>query len=999
MFTLQILDAGQTFLHPLGGEPAVLGSGETATLRLREAGVDAEHARLEPGAGGYRLIANGEVRVNGQRVAEAPLQLGDRIEIGRAVLVVGRTVARPAQPDDVLRGGLGRRGRVAERSRWSKLLPLVAATGLAGVVVWFVLDGDGQSGARADLAYVARLRENARLDDARQMIARLSREWDGATDDRLARLRAEQQALDDIDAERSRLAERVRDPADTRSYGEWLRDLQRIEQSGASTERIAARLVRSSLREVLLERDARAARAPAPAGVADAAPPRAPGPAAPSAGTAAALAPPPDASASLTGDAAAPRLDPSAVERLCADGLFAQALASIQAGFEQANDPAAVAAWRALEQSVRGRADTALGELLAAANKAAADGGPAAAVALLQAARHRFPATAAFAGLASELQRFRAAIETPEAASAAIGTGAALPAAAAPESEAAAAPRAAAGEPEALAQLADLRQHLDAVRDAEERGDFAAASRQLREVAAAVRARDADYADRLVARADEAELLAHWHDAVAGALSDGRVLTATTVAAGSVTLERVAGGGFVGRAVDGERTLTWHDVDAAGVLALVRQVAATGRSALGAASLLYRLGEAAAAERLLADALKRDAALQPAIDRVLARGRGEPAGEFGYQLRDGQFVSGRALEVEERKKQLSPKLSAALRAKESKARDEFVTTALAQGRLEAEALLAALRSEHEQRRAKLAEGSLQKQLDKLAAARQQLDEARRFAKELIYDEVRYFYPYKPPAVSGEKFAEYNRVQKEVDARVDMLHDLWQADRLNVRVPATLAGDLDRLQWLEAQIGRLGGFGTQAAPPPVAREFPLLAGLPASGSVGLQDFCLDAAERRMHDEWRRVQAYNAAIGKQLSAEQRELLRITNDYRLMFGHRPLAAVPTCCAASQGHADEMSRLGYFSHTSPTPGRTTPYDRMRLAGYTFGVSENIAMTGGALAAHVAWCHSSGHHRNLLDPSHTEIGLGVNGRYYVQNFGSGDVHRTDPNWLGHETR
>ena len=40
--------------------------------------------------------------------------------------------------------------------------------------------------------------------------------------------------------------------------------------------------------------------------------------------------------------------------------------------------------------------------------------------------------------------------------------------------------------------------------------------------------------------------------------------------------------------------------------------------------------------------------------------------------------------------------------------------------------------------------------DKLATRRDQLDKARTFAKELIYDEVKYFYPFKPPAVSAEK---------------------------------------------------------------------------------------------------------------------------------------------------------------------------------------------------------------------------------------------------------
>jgi uncharacterized protein YkwD len=93
-------------------------------------------------------------------------------------------------------------------------------------------------------------------------------------------------------------------------------------------------------------------------------------------------------------------------------------------------------------------------------------------------------------------------------------------------------------------------------------------------------------------------------------------------------------------------------------------------------------------------------------------------------------------------------------------------------------------------------------------------------------------------------------------------------------------------------------------------------------------------------------------------------------------------------------MSKLGYFSHRSPTPGRHTPFDRMKLAGYGFGVSENIALSGSAAGAHEAWCHSSGHHRNLLSPSHTEFGIGAVGRYWVQNFGQGVDYQSAPAWL-----
>jgi uncharacterized protein YkwD len=70
------------------------------------------------------------------------------------------------------------------------------------------------------------------------------------------------------------------------------------------------------------------------------------------------------------------------------------------------------------------------------------------------------------------------------------------------------------------------------------------------------------------------------------------------------------------------------------------------------------------------------------------------------------------------------------------------------------------------------------------------------------------------------------------------------------------------------------------------------------------------------------------------------------------------------------------------------TPLDRMEKAGYVWGISENCAVSETADEAHSRWVSSSGHHRNLLQPEHTEFGIGHVGRYWTQNFGRGDEYR-----------
>jgi uncharacterized protein YkwD len=152
---------------------------------------------------------------------------------------------------------------------------------------------------------------------------------------------------------------------------------------------------------------------------------------------------------------------------------------------------------------------------------------------------------------------------------------------------------------------------------------------------------------------------------------------------------------------------------------------------------------------------------------------------------------------------------------------------------------------------------------------------------------------------------------------------------------------------------------------------------------VQNFYRDEVERdhlRYGDE---VMAYNVTAPGDITGVEREQVRITNEYRRMFGRWPVRLVDKLVFSSRGHCEEMSRLGYFGHFSPTPGRKTPFDRMKLAGYEYGSSENCIMgRTGAQAAHDGWCHSSGHHRNILTAQWTEMGTGHYGRYMTQNYG-----------------
>jgi len=107
-------------------------------------------------------------------------------------------------------------------------------------------------------------------------------------------------------------------------------------------------------------------------------------------------------------------------------------------------------------------------------------------------------------------------------------------------------------------------------------------------------------------------------------------------------------------------------------------------------------------------------------------------------------------------------------------------------------------------------------------------------------------------------------------------------------------------------------------------------------------------------------------------------LVNRERAGVGLHPLRHHEALAQAARHHAEEMVRLGYFSHVSPTPGRTQPVERVAAVGGTHvAVGENLAalsIVGGDLAerAVAGWMQSEDHRGNLLRPGWTHVGFGV---------------------------
>lgn len=101
-----------------------------------------------------------------------------------------------------------------------------------------------------------------------------------------------------------------------------------------------------------------------------------------------------------------------------------------------------------------------------------------------------------------------------------------------------------------------------------------------------------------------------------------------------------------------------------------------------------------------------------------------------------------------------------------------------------------------------------------------------------------------------------------------------------------------------------------------------------------------------------------------------MQAVNALRAEKGRAALVHDTRLQAAAQGHADDMARRGYFSHSGRNG--STVGDRVRAMDYTWCfVAENIAQGQTSLAQVMAgWAASKGHYRNIIHRKARAFGL-----------------------------
>lgn len=120
---------------------------------------------------------------------------------------------------------------------------------------------------------------------------------------------------------------------------------------------------------------------------------------------------------------------------------------------------------------------------------------------------------------------------------------------------------------------------------------------------------------------------------------------------------------------------------------------------------------------------------------------------------------------------------------------------------------------------------------------------------------------------------------------------------------------------------------------------------------------------------------------LTSEEQRMVNLVNEARRQHGVKPLIVHKKLTEVARLKSQDMIDNNYFSHHSPVYG--SPFDMLKRFGISYRMAgENIAGNQSVDRAHTSLMNSSGHRRNILNPSYTHVGIGIrNGGRYGKMF------------------
>lgn len=419
----------------------------------------------------------------------------------------------------------------------------------------------------------------------------------------------------------------------------------------------------------------------------------------------------------------------------------------------------------------------------------------------------------------------------------------------------------------------------------------------------------------------------------------------------------------------------WARIGASAYVQLVGRMRPGKATGIPAAALLHLVGSREPAERVLYMATQQGLPTSEVFP-LLARWRGEAVPQGGYVVHKSRYVTPAERERLLREERIAEALKQ-LEDRDAATRKAAAEALLAIGEPARERFQRALSS----RRAYLVDQLVRsrsftggKYKAKLLGL---LAERRKHALALIRDAQAY--PYPNPQ---------KKSQKEVEARVDKVREVWERPfdlvaQWDKKLKERLAG-ITEVDEVLARIDSGYAPDLQEIKDRINKEIDV----PSSADASTRDYSL------------KVLVYNTTLDTTATGQEKANVRSVNDYRMMMGLTAVKIDEKLTRAARGHSRHMAQNGYFAHNVPgpyaTPENRTPGARAKQQGFGGGVGENIARgPGTGHGAFLAWFGSSGHHRNMLGRGWMVMGCGrANGSWWTQLFGGGSKSLKAPDKL-----
>jgi uncharacterized protein YkwD len=128
---------------------------------------------------------------------------------------------------------------------------------------------------------------------------------------------------------------------------------------------------------------------------------------------------------------------------------------------------------------------------------------------------------------------------------------------------------------------------------------------------------------------------------------------------------------------------------------------------------------------------------------------------------------------------------------------------------------------------------------------------------------------------------------------------------------------------------------------------------------------------------------------MTAQEQTIVDLVNQQRAQAGLAPLQVSPQLVEEAHIQSTDMAEIGVMAHVLPGAALPTPESRAQYVGYNYSyLGENVAFNyPDDNSVMTAWMNSPEHRANILDPSYTQIGVGIaydsqGEPYYTQEFG-----------------